>query len=70
MASSLNFVVMQELIIAIQHNSTVPQRGVGMAHEKTSPKNQPRFYIMTMSQYWLDKIKPSEQPETLSTSCY
>jgi len=44
-----------------------------MAHKKISPKNQPHFSHMTMWQYWLGKTKhkkSSDQPETLSTSCY
>ena len=31
-----------------------------MAHEITSPKNQPRFSQMTMKHYWLGQTKPKE----------
>ena len=31
-----------------------------MAHEITSPKNQPQFSLMTMRQYWLGKTKPKQ----------
>ena len=31
-----------------------------MAHEITSPKNQLKFSLMTMSQYWLGKTKPKQ----------
>ena len=32
-------------------------KGVGVAHENTSPKNQRQFPLMTMRQYWLGKAK-------------
>ena len=41
-----------------------------MAHEITSPKNQPQFSLTTMRQYWLDKTKPKQAFRMLSTSCY
>ena len=28
-------------------------KDLGVAHEKTSPKSQPYFSLMTMKQYWL-----------------
>ena len=31
-----------------------------MAHEITSPKNQPQFSQMTMKHYWLGQTKPKE----------
>ena len=31
-----------------------------MAHEITSPKNQPQVFLMTMRQYWLGKTKPKQ----------
>ena len=31
-----------------------------MAHEITSPKNQPQFSLTTMRQYWLGKTKPKQ----------
>ena len=44
-------------------------KGLGMAHEKTSPKKHPYFSLTTMKQYWLGlgPNKPSDQPEMLST---
>ena len=36
------------------------QKGVGVAHEITSPKNQLQFSLMTMRQYWLSKAKPKQ----------
>ena len=35
-------------------------KGLGMAHEKISPKNQRHFSLMTMRQYWLGKTKPKQ----------
>ena len=35
-------------------------KGVGVAHEKTSPKNQPQIFLTTMRQYWLGKTKPNK----------
>ena len=35
-------------------------KGVGMAHEITSPKKQPQFPLMTMRHYWLGKTKPKK----------
>ena len=31
-----------------------------MAHEITSPKNQPQFSLTMMRQYWLGKTKPGQ----------
>ena len=31
-----------------------------MAHDITSPKNQPQFFLMTMRQYRLGKTKPKQ----------
>ena len=35
-------------------------KGVGVAHEITSPKNQPQFSQTMMRQYWLGKTKPKQ----------
>ena len=43
---------------------------MGVAHEKTSPKKQPQFSLTTMRQVQLSPNKLSDQPKTLSTSCY
>ena len=31
-----------------------------VAHEKTSPKNQPKFSLMMMRQYWLGQTNPKQ----------
>ena len=38
-----------------------------MAHEIISPTKQPQFPLTTVK---LSPNKPSDRPETLSTSCY
>ena len=43
------------------------RKGVGVAHEKISPKNQPHFSQTIMSQYWLGKAKPKQ---AFRSSCY
>ena len=35
-------------------------KGVGMAHEITSPKHQPQFSLTMMRKYWLGKTKPQQ----------
>ena len=35
-------------------------KGLGVAHEKTSPKNQLHVSLTTMRQYWLGKTKPKQ----------
>ena len=35
-------------------------KGVGVAHEIISPKNQPQFPLMTTRQYWLGEAKPKQ----------
>ena len=50
------------------HIRSRDHKGVDVAHEKTSPKNQPHFSLTVMRQYWLGKLslnKPSGEPETL-----
>jgi len=34
--------------------------GVGVAHDIKSPENQPKFFQMTIRQYWLVKTKPEQ----------
>ena len=49
------------------------RNGVGVAHEKTSPKKQPHFSLTMMKQHWLDKTKPKQAFRSIrnaSTSCY
>ena len=36
------------------------QKGVSLAHETTSPKNQPRLPLTIMRQHWLGKTKPKQ----------
>ena len=46
--------------LALLSYSTIHRRdhkGVGVAHEITSPKSQPQFSQVTMRQYWLGKPK-------------
>jgi len=38
-------------------------QGLGVAHEKISPKTQPQFSHMTMWQYWLGKTKPKKSTQ-------
>ena len=45
-------------------------KGVGVAHEITSPKIQLQFSLMTMRQVKLSPNKLSDRTKTLSTSCY
>jgi len=35
-------------------------QGLGVAHKKISPKNQPYLSHTTMWQYWLGKTKPKK----------
>ena len=35
-------------------------KGLGMAHEKASPENQPQFSLTMTRQYWLGKTKPKQ----------
>ena len=39
------------------------QKGVGVTHKITSPKNQPQFSQTMMRQYWFGPNKLSDQPE-------
>ena len=38
-------------------------KGVGVAHEITSPKNQPQFSLTMMRQYWLGKTSLQIDPK-------
>ena len=72
-----NYLYSYVLVSILSYSTTVlysrDHKGVGMAHKITSPKNQPKFSLTTMRQYWLCKLslnKLSDQPKILSTSCY
>ena len=61
------------ILVAILSYSTIVlysrnHKGVGVAHKKTSPKNQPQFILTTMRQYWLGKTKPKQVD--LSQLCF
>ena len=49
-------------------------KGVGVAHEMTSPKNQPQYFqMMMMRQYWLGKTQPKQafrSTQSAFKSCY
>ena len=45
----------------ILESYSMGHNGMGVAHERISPKNHPHFSLMTMRQYWLGKtISPNK----------
>ena len=50
------YIVLYSMIVVYSRN----HKGVGMAHEIASPKNQRQFSLTTMRQYWLGITKPKQ----------